>query len=160
MMFLTTKAETKSPYSTSQSRVFFKCLHGDSNRLWVVVVVMRVLVAVHFVVLPTTTAQDLSISVNTLLKYVIRGFVLGWWQVMGLFQWCCWTVQIGLRARSVHARIVCRFDDVCRQQFFFRLLQAQITEKAIFFALTRVDRFSSCSQSIGKRTAKFPHTCS
>ena len=70
MLFLTTKAETKSPYSTSHSRVFFKCLHGDGNRLWVVVV-MRVLVAVHFVMLPTTTAQDLSIPVNTPLKYII-----------------------------------------------------------------------------------------
>jgi len=87
-MFLATEAETQSPHSTSHSYLLFKCLHGDGNRLWVVVV-MRVLVAVHFVVLPTTTALDRSISVNTPLKSFICGLLLGWWQVMGLLQRCC-----------------------------------------------------------------------
>ena len=37
MMFLATKVETQSPHSTSHSYLLFKCLHGDGNRLCVVV---------------------------------------------------------------------------------------------------------------------------
>ena len=38
MMFLAIKAEKQSPHSTSYSHLLFKCLYGDGNRLWVVIV--------------------------------------------------------------------------------------------------------------------------